>query len=112
MQRWVAHHKYKELEMIGGIKIVYLFVDSPELLPQIESALIFYFDPPLNVLGKPTPISPDTKKMVSCVTELRKRLNLTQKQLAKLVGVTETTIRNWENDRSAIEWFERIACIM
>lgn len=46
---------------------------------------------------------------VSCVAELRKRLDLTQRQLADLVGVTETTVRNWENNRSGVEWFERIA---
>ena len=43
------------------------------------------------------------------VAELRKRSDLTQRQLADLVGVTETTIRNWENNRSGVEWFERIA---
>lgn len=46
---------------------------------------------------------------MSNVATLRKRLNLTQRELAELVGVTETTIRNWENNRSGIEWFERIA---
>lgn len=46
---------------------------------------------------------------VSRVAELRKRLDLTQRQLADLVGVTETTVRNWENNRSGVEWFERIA---
>ncbi|WP_348535500.1 helix-turn-helix transcriptional regulator [Komarekiella delphini-convector] len=46
---------------------------------------------------------------MSRVAELRKRLDLTQRELADLVGVTETTVRNWENNRSGIEWFERIA---
>jgi len=46
---------------------------------------------------------------VSRVAELRKQLDLTQRQLAEMVGVTETTIRNWENNRSGVEWFERIA---
>lgn len=46
---------------------------------------------------------------VSRVAELRKRLSLTQRQLADSVGVTETTVRNWENNRSGVEWFERIA---
>lgn len=47
--------------------------------------------------------------LVPRVAELRKRLNLTQRQLADSVGVTETTVRNWENNRSGVEWFERIA---
>jgi len=46
---------------------------------------------------------------VSRVADLRKRLDLTQRQLADLVGVTETTVRNWENNRSGVEWFERIS---
>jgi putative transcriptional regulator len=46
---------------------------------------------------------------MSRVAELRKKLDLTQRQLAEAVGVTETTIRNWENNRSGIEWFERVA---
>ncbi len=46
---------------------------------------------------------------MSRVAELRKKLALTQRELADLVGVTETTIRNWENNRSGVEWFERIA---
>ncbi|WP_272819172.1 helix-turn-helix transcriptional regulator [Scytonema hofmannii] len=45
---------------------------------------------------------------MSRVAKLRKRLDLTQRQLADLVGVTETTIRNWENNRSGVEWFERV----
>ena len=34
---------------------------------------------------------------------------MTQRQLAELVGVTETTVRNWENNRSGVDWFERVA---
>ncbi len=52
--RWAKHHRYKQLEAIGSVRIVYLFVDSPELLSEIESALISWFDPPLNVGGKST----------------------------------------------------------
>lgn len=46
---------------------------------------------------------------MSKVSELRKKAGLTQRQLADAVGVTESTIRNWENDRNGIDWFERIA---
>lgn len=50
--RWSSHHRYSELQEIGNIKIVYLFVELPELLPEIESALISWFDPPLNIVGR------------------------------------------------------------
>lgn len=46
---------------------------------------------------------------MSNVAELRKKAGMTQRQLADLVGVTESTIRNWENNRNGVEWFERIA---
>ncbi|MEO0533288.1 MAG: helix-turn-helix transcriptional regulator [Cyanobacteria bacterium P01_A01_bin.123] len=46
---------------------------------------------------------------MSHVAELRKQCDLTQRELADLVGVTETTVRNWENNRSGVEWFVRVA---
>lgn len=51
--RWVQHHRYDDLKGIGGVKIAYLFVDSPELLPDIEIALIQWFRPPLNFVNNP-----------------------------------------------------------
>jgi len=49
--RWKStlHHRYHQLEGMGGIKIAYLSVDTLELLPAIEKALIDWFDPPLNI---------------------------------------------------------------
>ncbi|MEM1256562.1 MAG: helix-turn-helix transcriptional regulator [Cyanobacteria bacterium P01_H01_bin.21] len=44
------------------------------------------------------------------IAELRKRAHLTQIELADRVGVTETTIANWENGR-ADDWIERIALL-
>ncbi|MEP1079353.1 helix-turn-helix domain-containing protein [Leptolyngbya sp. PL-A3] len=46
---------------------------------------------------------------MSKVADLRKAQGLTQRQLADLVGVTESTIRNWENNRNGIEWLVRVA---
>jgi transcriptional regulator with XRE-family HTH domain len=46
---------------------------------------------------------------MSRVALLRKELGLTQRQLADAVGVTESTIRNWENNRNGVDWFVRIA---
>lgn len=37
-------------------------------------------------------------KLVSKVAKLRKKIGLTQKQLAVLVGVTSNTIQNWEKE--------------
>lgn len=43
------------------------------------------------------------------IADLRKELGLTQRQLADAVGVTESTISNWEKNRNGVEWFERVA---
>jgi len=51
-QRWNGHHRYNELSEMRGVKIAYFSVDSAELLPSIESALIQWFDPPLNIRGR------------------------------------------------------------
>lgn len=47
------------------------------------------------------------KVPVSKVAELRKRLGMTQRQLADAVGVTESTISNWEQGRNSLEGLER-----
>ena len=49
------------------------------------------------------------KVPVSKVAELRKRVGLTQRQLADEVGVTESTISNWEQGRNSLVWLERVA---
>jgi hypothetical protein len=56
--RWksLIHHRCRQLQSIGGVKIAYMSIDTPELLPQIEKALIDWFDPPLNF--SPTPERP------------------------------------------------------
>ncbi|MBW4538997.1 MAG: GIY-YIG nuclease family protein [Myxacorys chilensis ATA2-1-KO14] len=53
-QRWSQHHCYSQLKAIGNVRIAYLFIDdTPEMLSEIEAALIKWFDPPLN--GAPVP---------------------------------------------------------
>jgi transcriptional regulator with XRE-family HTH domain len=48
------------------------------------------------------------KSSVSRIAEFRERAGLTQKELSKLVGVTENTIANWEKGRSGIDWIEKL----
>lgn len=47
-QRWVQHHRQRHLETMSSIRIAWLIIDTPELLPGIEAALINWFAPPLN----------------------------------------------------------------
>lgn len=45
-QRWMAHHRYSQLT--SETRIAWLESSDPELLPEIEAALIAHFNPPLN----------------------------------------------------------------
>lgn len=45
---------------------------------------------------------------MSRIAELREAVGLTQRELADKVGVTDTTIRNYEKGRSVLEWIERV----
>jgi DNA-binding Xre family transcriptional regulator len=47
-QRWKGHSKGVELAYMGGVRIAYMEVTAPELLPEIEAALIEWFKPSLN----------------------------------------------------------------
>jgi transcriptional regulator with XRE-family HTH domain len=45
---------------------------------------------------------------VSKIAELREQAGLTQLDISRSVGVTESTIANWEKGRSGIEWIEKL----
>ena len=46
---------------------------------------------------------------MSEVAKLREAKNLTQRQLADLVGVDPSTVRNWERDRGGVQTFVKLA---
>ncbi|MDZ8033462.1 helix-turn-helix transcriptional regulator [Nostoc sp. DedSLP04] len=47
-------------------------------------------------------------KAVSRLAILREKENLTQRQLADLLEITENTVANWETGRSSVEWIDRV----
>lgn len=61
-QRWLAHHRKKQLEQMGSVQLIWLEVGEPSLLPEIEDALIAWFNPPLNSVWKPLELNPGSSK--------------------------------------------------
>jgi transcriptional regulator with XRE-family HTH domain len=51
---------------------------------------------------------PEALKVVSRIAALREKKGITQLELSRLVGVTETTIQNWEKSRAGVEQIERL----
>ena len=49
------------------------------------------------------------KTIVPKIKQLRERRGLSQRRLAIALDMTENTIANWENGRSGLDWFERVA---
>jgi hypothetical protein len=47
-QRWKYHHRQSDLDACQGVQIHHLEISSPELLPEVEAALIEWFEPRLN----------------------------------------------------------------
>ena len=47
-QRWGQHHRHGQLKAMGDVKVAWLEVSDPSLLPEIEDAAIAHFEPPLN----------------------------------------------------------------
>lgn len=47
-------------------------------------------------------------RAVSKISDLRDRAGLTQLELSQKIGVTETTIQNWEKGRAGLEQIVRV----
>jgi len=47
-QRWIKHHKSDELQKLTNISLTWIEVSETSSLPEIEAALIEWFNPPLN----------------------------------------------------------------
>ncbi|MCC5644754.1 helix-turn-helix domain-containing protein [Nostoc sp. CHAB 5824] len=92
--RWEYHHRQKQLELMNGVVIAWLTIDSLDLLAEIEAALINWFNPPLNLIKPRLEEVPEKCKNIE---HLRTKANLTQRQVAEALGKTDQTVSNWEN---------------
>lgn len=93
--RWKSHERYQHLRELPGVSIAWIEVNNDFLFRCIERALIEFFKPKFND-PKYTPPKPEKKATRIGIVNLRKRLNLTQRQVALAAGITEQTISNWE----------------
>lgn len=96
-QRWLAHHRYLELESMDFVSIAWLEVSVPGMLAEIESALVTYFQPPLNEspIYRPKPVV-DSKCSLHCrlaVLMAEKDPRLSQRKLSEATGLSPHTIR-------------------
>ncbi|WP_243146794.1 GIY-YIG nuclease family protein [Scytonema sp. UIC 10036] len=97
--RWLQHHRKRQLEQIGGVKIAWIEVSDKTLLPVIEKALIDWFDPPLNRRFAVVRCNTNDKESPPLVTkvlwklrEVMKQRGITNKAIADELNVHPTTI--------------------
>lgn len=57
---------------------------------------------------KSKPVRRQRVKLISCIAGLREQANMTQRELADYVDVSESTIANWETGRRGLELFHRL----
>ncbi|HLP92218.1 MAG TPA: helix-turn-helix domain-containing protein [Nostocaceae cyanobacterium] len=103
--RWQNHHQYENLESIGNVRIAYLFVDSPDLLPQIEAALIEWFTPLLNVVGNKENHSEQSKtdgEVINTIKQLVDKKGISVYQFRKETGIAQATAYRLYNNPDEI----------
>lgn len=93
--RWKSHDRYQHLKQLPDLTIAWVEVSDNFLFVTIERALIEFFKPRFND-PKYTTLKPIRCPRRVGIVNLRKRLGLTQRDVAKATNVTEQTISNWE----------------
>ncbi len=97
-QRWISHHRHPELEEIGQVRIAWLEINEPNLLPAIEEALIDWFAPSLNsssVMSGASVVVQGTAVKV-LLKQIRKSKGLSQNELAQLICMSPQSIQKIE----------------
>jgi len=97
-QRWINHHKYNHLANIGNIKISYLFIDNLELLPEIETALIEWYQPPLNKVYSRSDLTQKTSIQIK-LKELRENRGISQNELARQLEMSLANVQRIEYNK-------------
>lgn len=88
--RWASHHKLDQVSNLDKPRIAWLEVSDNSLLQSIESALIQWFNPPLNETRF------GTGSHIKGMLRLRIRAGKRAEDIAVELGVAISTVRNWE----------------
>lgn len=113
-QRWKQHSKLKDFRGLVHTKIAWLGISDIDLLPRLEEALIAHFQPLLNRSSNGGGVKTitrcnrdswvkafeDSGKPWMFFTGYRLSLGVSQKDLGKLLGLSDQTISNWENGKA------------
>jgi len=113
-QRWMVHHRCPQLSSMDGVRVAYLLVDA-DLLPVVETALIKWFNPPLNsqrIVRAPVPLEQvltkaskrrrgsEAPNFGDWLKWRRSTLGISQGDVAAALGVTRQAISKWEQNQS------------
>lgn len=97
--RWTQHHRQSYLEKLEGVQIAWLVIDTPELLSEIEAALINLYKPSLNrnpkVVTKRSCSEPT--KFSRVFKEVMFRYRLSAVEIANISGLTAPQISRFRN---------------
>lgn len=93
--RWIGHHKLRELEGLGVVRIAWMEVSELSLLAEIEIALITHFAPRLNVVIRQNPVG--EKKVTHFLKKKwvggKRTINFSKQELDGLTLLCEETGR-------------------
>lgn len=100
-RRWLDHSRYSDFKRIGKVRIAYLFISSKELLPQVEAALIYYFNPSLNSYYRQQ--HEDVIRhgnLLIKFKQMRKKRGFSQTKMAQMLGISVQAWQSIENGKS------------
>lgn len=92
--------KLRAWQGIEGVVIEKLGV-SEEIGGEVESALVNWFKPPMN----------HVREEVRGLEAVRESRRISQKDLARMLDINQSTLRNWEKKRSGWQMFCQVAKI-
>ena len=107
-QRWAGHHRTDQLSAMQNPRIAYIAISDKSLLPEIETALIEWFDPPLNGykhgwgntgIATSATNTPRAGTVIIALKKVRELRGFSQNDLARETGYSTQHIQKIEQGR-------------